>query len=60
MPTLSPEFVYQILVMLATAGTVYGGIRSDIKGMLIRIKANETAIEEGRQRMDNHIERRHA
>jgi hypothetical protein len=46
--------------VLATAGTVYGGIRSDIKGMLIRIKANETAIEEGRQRMDNHIERRHA
>lgn len=58
MPTFSPEFLVQLLVMLASGGAIYGGIRSDLKAMHERIRANENSIEEARKRMDNHLDRR--
>lgn len=59
MPHLPPELLYQILCFLAAAGAIYGGIRADLKNILSRLGAAEQAIEAGRVRMDNHIERSH-
>jgi hypothetical protein len=56
MPNLSPE-VLQLLTLLATAGAIYGGVRADLKGIVARLTTAEHAIEAGRVRMDNHIER---
>lgn len=58
MPTFSPEFIAQMLVMLASGGAVYGGIRSDLKAMHERIRANENEIVKARERMDHHLDRR--
>lgn len=57
MPAFSPEFGMQMLVMIATVGVLYGSIRSDLKSMHERIRANENSIEAARERMDNHLDR---
>lgn len=59
MPHLPPELIYQFLSFLAAAGAIYGGIRADLKNIVSRLSAAEQAIESGRVRMDNHIERSH-
>lgn len=59
MPNLSPE-VIQFLSLLVAAGSIYGGIRADLKNIIARQGANEQAIEAIRVRLDNHIERSHA
>ena len=59
MPSLPPESVYQFLSFLVAAGAIYGGIRADLKSIVSRLGAAEQAIESGRVRMDNHIERSH-
>lgn len=53
----TPELVMHMGLTLAMVGAVYGGIRSDLKSMHERIRANENSIEEARKRMDNHVDR---
>ena len=42
----------QVLVALLGAGAVYGGIRSDLKAIHMRIEHNEREIERARDQLD--------
>jgi hypothetical protein len=51
--------IWQIVVALAGAAAVYGGIRADIKGIHERIESNEAAAARAHERLDRHVENFH-
>jgi hypothetical protein len=53
---MEPGLLLQIGGMLVGAAAVYGGIRSDLKGMAERLARAESAIEAAGKRFDGHIE----
>ena len=53
----TPEFVMQIVVMIATGGFIYGGIRADLRTLHTRVEGAEDDIAAANRRLDNHIDR---
>jgi len=50
---VEPDLLWKVAAFLISAGAVYGGIRSDLKGMHRRIDSNERAIEKAHSRIDD-------
>ena len=50
---MTPEFIQQAVMLLISAGAVYGGIRADIKAIHERIATAEKAIDKAHDRIDN-------
>lgn len=50
----------QVAVSLVTAGAVYGGIRSDLKHIMLKLKEHDESFVNTNQRIDRVLERRAA
>lgn len=48
-----------LIVMILSAGSIYGAIRSDIKNMHERIERVEVSTDESRRRIDNILMNNH-
>lgn len=46
---MTPEFVYHVLTTVAVCGTLYGGIRADLR-------SQRESIARAHERLDSHIE----
>lgn len=57
---LNPGILSQIAVSLVTAGAVYGGIRSDLKHIMSKLKEHDDSLVNSNQRIDRILERRAA
>lgn len=57
---LTPGLLSQIAVSLVTAGAVYGGIRSDLKHIMSKLKDHDDSLVNANQRIDRMLERRAA
>ncbi len=57
MSWLTPEFFVQLVVMLAGAGAVYGGIRADIRNLHTLTDRNARATARAHERIDALLER---
>ena len=60
MNNISMDLIYQICIMLTTAGAIYGGIRGDIKRLHERVSTLSEDLEYERSRLDRIIERRNS
>jgi hypothetical protein len=52
MDKISPDFILQVLIMVATAGAVYGAIKGDLKAMHQRLNDLNDQIVYNRGRID--------
>ena len=57
MTWLTPEFVIQLVIMLAGAGAVYGGIRADLRHLHDLYDRNSRATAKAHARIDAILER---
>lgn len=56
MTTLTAEFILQVLIALASGGSVYAAIRADLATLHERTSSASKSIERAHQRLDEHID----
>lgn len=56
---ISPEFIYQIIIGIGGAATVYAAIRADLATLHERTASHQRSIARLHERLDGHLEATH-